>query len=289
MDPTRVHSEINGLRLVVKHHAFVDSDERRWLRGAELAALLVLGLPISLWSLGFMWAWEVSPWVLVGASCLGLILFLALRVARRRAKDRPGTRSITCECNAGAPDARLQCYGEPAEIKALREVTPRCVEPVIVRGSSWCVVYRRRVSIAQLIDWVLAATILSLGVVCAMRFGLRTVTLVVVLSALPVCAILARVCPVYLRVTPGKLEILDAPFWRLRVRRVESVDLLRSHIVCDYSRQRVDIGQAERLDGADITVRLNAVREPHRFVRALFHGAISEWETRDLPNDQLLG
>ena len=108
--------------------------------------------------------------------------------------------------------------------------------------------------------------------------------------------------PIYYRVTPGMLEGLWYSGVRSRVVSHTTLPLRNARIICHYDRHRLEIATLKGRGGPEhkedaqtsqrrltVDIDLRKVRHRHRFVEAVFRGAMCAHSAPSLPSDTLVG
>ena len=192
-----------------------------------------------------------------------------------------------------APIARREvhpgflCYGDSRELEAFTFSNTEFFEPIVIPFARWSL---------GVGEWF--ALILALGVAYLGRFllGLSLPTILLFSIAIFVTVALLRfITASYYRISPGRLEILEAPFLfgALRLKRRLSLDLLA--ITCRFDRKELTIARklqaSSGVSPADYleTVDLSRVARPHEFARALLRGTICSHRAPELPENSLIG
>lgn len=239
-----------------------------------------LGRYLELVGVGSLFAcpWGgVFPALLVAACCLGGSIGITAWVdwANWRVRKRPSLRFDSFEA-----EHRLQCVGENAELEALGELRDVFFEPVIVRAiptvrftSPLGVELRqfRPLALGVVLASGGAGLILSLFLISHNPLlGWLT------LFATMLCVELGVVgwSGTFYRVVPGRLERLRAGIFTSRVRVDGTVNLLEATVVCRYDKGVLEF-PAQGSQGGLQLIRLDGIPERHRFVKAVFMGAIS--------------
>lgn len=91
--------------------------------------------------------------------------------------------------------------------------------------------------------------------------------------------------PTYLRVLPGRLEVIHHTAWSRRPYAVERFDLRKPVITVDLHRcfVRIDVGPKPFEFG------ILFMRERRRFIHLLFLAAMSSYDPPPMPDDRLTG
>jgi hypothetical protein len=224
-----------------------------------------------------------------GLKFLGLILVSAAWVTVLRLRLPP---KAMIERWSGVPfhpdrGARVACTGSPedlARLERLGPVDPEAFEPYIVRAANPMPSPRQRLA-----NLAAFAGAMGAGVV----FGLSEVgrgfsvaaPVFMVGTAMAIATVSSRLWPVYLRVSPGRLDVVRFDLWGRAVGGVERHDLRSSAVLVDIGQSCVFIARG----GVTRDVAFGGVRDRHALAHAVLRGALCRAETPPLPDDSLVG
>lgn len=213
---------------------------------------------------------------------MGLMVVGALAVALCQAVVmRWRRRAVIGRLPEPFDGARLNAFGRPEELAPLAELRDTCFEPVIMERmmAGWSILGVVVSGFAVVLCLALLLDSLTPGLGLPVNIG-------VAVYPLGMCSIwlIQRLRPTYYRIVPGRMDIMRFSVLTNRATIVDRWDLRNAHITVRFDRRRVGLGMSETKH-----VRLFGLAEPHRFVAALFQGAISTHEPPPLPDDALLG
>ncbi len=233
--------------------------------------------------MGFAICYEViSPFfagnmtrIMIGLLFVGgvtAVIYRAVVIRRRR-------RPVIGRLPEPFDGARLNAFGRPEELAPLAELRDTCFEPVIMERelAGWSIVSVVLLGSAVALLLRLFLDLLTPGLIGNVSFLLYPIGMFIVW-------LIQRLRPTYYRIVPGRMDIMRFSVLTNRATIVDRWDLRNSHITVRFDRQLVGLGMSETRH-----VRLAGLTEPHRFVAAVFQGAISTHETPPLPDDALLG
>ena len=179
------------------------------------------------------------------------------------------------------------CYGDLRELNAFADSNNEFFEPIIIPFARWS---------QGAGEWVAIALVLGIAYLGRLRLGLSLPTIALWSIAIFVAASLVRfITASYYRISPGRLDILDAPFLvgNLRLKRWLALDSLA--ITCRFDEQTLTFESRETTargagqGNESETIDLSRVARPHEFVLALYRGTISTHHAPELPDDELIG
>jgi hypothetical protein len=206
--------------------------------------------------------------------CYG-VLFVGVYLNRTARRVRFEMRQAA----EGVPEhppkgSRLHCIGIPSELPMLVEM------PSVFFESQ---VYRARFTTPVVALCLVIAVPFAAASNVADQLGHTVV------QAACACAAVAVLLPpffqpVYYRVSPARLEVLYYGFLRRKPIHIEEYDLRQAHIVADFRRNRITIGQ-RRKPGMNYLLWFMPDRK--EFVHRLFLAAISKYRSPELPRDTL--
>jgi hypothetical protein len=234
-------------------------------RGYEIAGVVCLAAAIF---------WRV-PLLILALAALGVWLIVSGVIhVRSRAK---------CRGYAATPgDGRLLCYGNPEELRSLEQLEDIMFDPVIVQTSPFEQSPAKRVPVGALSLALLLIALLVLDFTppVSLSIGLGF------LAAWQLVYYLGY--PLYYRVSPGILEVLEYELIPRRPPTRTVVPLDSARICCRYDERRLTI-EPESEELPAVTISLERLPQATRFVRAVFQSAVSSHRGPLLPTDELLG
>jgi hypothetical protein len=213
--------------------------------------------------------------VVIGLVFVGVVAFLICQsVVRRRCR-----RAVVGRLPEPFDGARLNAFGLPEELAPLAELRDTSFEPVIMERmmAEWSMVRIVVLGCALAISLRLLLDLLTPGLAGPVGSLSYPIGLLIVW-------LIQRLRPTYYRIVPGRMDIMRFSVLTNRATILDRWDLRNAHITVRFERQRVGLGMSETKH-----VRLFGLAEPHRFVAAVFQGAISTHEAPPLPDDALLG
>lgn len=191
------------------------------------------------------------------------------------------------------PRARVRCIVPDAIFMRLRQRGPvldHPFEPRIFAGF-FAVTPTR----GTIITFVI---LMTAGVVGAFIFGLAHPATSVMMPGmqLPIASGIASIVlflarPTYLRVVPGRIDVLHYTVLTRRAVRTESVDLRAARVTVDFPRKHViinPVGAIPALDGST-SFWFGWMPRSGEFVHTVLQAAICSAPTPELPPDELVG
>jgi len=200
----------------------------------------------------------------------------------------PPYRGVHLANDGSGASGRLTCYGAPSELAPLAQLCGYHFGPAVF-------VARKPTEGLALRDKVPGRTIVIESAKLIALLGLwycQTPLIVIVAVALILFVghplLFSYLHTAYMRVSPQRLEILDAWLWRARPSRRRCIDLAMTSITCHYDKQELRIGAD--CDLADqLLVDLRSLDTPHAFVQCVFEAATCPESAPSLPDDAILG
>ncbi len=220
--------------------------------------------------------------VLAGGVVLaGLIAWVILKRS-----GGPPKETILAAMRPLDSSARVRCHGKPVfigRILAREPIGDTMFEPCVFRGTGATPAtgQRKVVSFA-------AGILLGVGLIYAQIHYWHRVQgayLDVLLAIGAGIAVGAWVFPTYLRVVPGRIDIMECGLLGRRILSVDRIDLRSQPVVVDLNRQVVRIGP----DPTPRTIAFGAVWDNWGFAHAVLMGAVSTATPPPLPDDALVG
>lgn len=179
--------------------------------------------------------------------------------------------------------SRLIAFGNLYNLSHLTEISNQPFEPIIIErhmvvSSMWWVFgtgMLAGVMLNMFVIWFGGPLSGTPGLLAGLGFGVASV-----LFWIP-----ARLKPLYYRIVPGRLDIMQFSLLQKRALLIRRIDLTMARIRVEFAKQTIEI-QSPR-DGR-LRLRLFNVSEPLEFVRGLFQGALCTHPAPPLSDDQLL-
>jgi hypothetical protein len=169
----------------------------------------------------------------------------------------------------------------------IKEIANMPFEPQVFRASI-AQSFTRATGIARLalsfpIAVLIWATFEYVGL--SSRFFAINLLLYFWIAFLLASAIVAWIRPTYIRIVPGRLDVMQFSGLSWRAVRTSSWDLARARVLIDSRRGVAFVDDAD--ESLEFSLRL--MRERQGFARALFMAALSTHPPAPLPADELLG
>jgi hypothetical protein len=258
-------------------------DQQIWYAGF-CTAILLIG-----WALNNIP--KPNPWLLAALAGLVVVMLVVLVVfLRRRRKPLDGEIEDPPILRRSA--ARVRCAGDVPLMLAIRARGPfdpeLAFEPVI-RATTFAVPQRKALRWTFEVLRVVLALALIFG--APMLFSVRSAGCVFPMLCFAVGTLIAGalvllLAPTYVRITPGKLEIMRFGFAQ-RTPEIETFDLSRATIWAWVGKKAfIETGSP---DAKRLVIHLNAIRSREEFTHALLWAGVSKVRAPELPRDDLLG
>lgn len=257
----------SSIQSVVVEHQFPKRDLPVMLQRLEewLAVLLTLGLffVVGFYRDHVLWVFAVF---------VGLVVVVrAWKWLITWQTQRTSAGNGLAETNSESA-SRLTCYGEPIELRPLRELRAEALEPIVARRRPT----RRRTllnaPVAEALSlWELGGLVVILGL---LLLGWRTwVILVLVGVASLIKMVISQWLAESYQVADGQLEVIRRRERSDVTRPRRVVPLADARVVCRYHTQRLSITPAG--EGAKpMEIDLSSLRRPHAFAQAVFQSAL---------------
>jgi hypothetical protein len=269
----------------VRHRRPVLDVSPWYARGSRYLEFLGLG------SLFFFAFGTVGSPLVVAAVCFGTSIAVSAWSGwanRRHRQARPRVRD-----ELGGP-MRLTCVGEEVELAPLSELPCALFEPIVVEvlpALRFDAPLGRELGQFSSSGLALAVAIGAAGIVGS--FAVLLYDPFAGWCALLVAMVLFEAAVVltgrkYLRVSPGRLEVLCPSLFSSKVRVIRTLDLITAQITCRYDKGLLEIAEPA-LCSQPLLIGLDGVPERHRLVEGVFRGAIATANVAALPEDALLG
>jgi hypothetical protein len=236
-----------------------------WIYPTCMLVYRVLGFTVLMWAV----------------PCVAGVVYVVLSIRSKRAKDPNSPKMLpnpspACRINCVMPQTQLAAYGSLEDMQ---------FEPAVQRSFS----YRYLRPFMKVAAWTCFAISAVVIHYVALRIGwssnwVNSINYVFYIG-LPVSFVfVAWMCPTYLRIVPGRLDVMHLSNFGGEAR-IERWDLRRARILIDMSKGVVFIDERDRHG----EVCLFDVSRPRRLVYCLLLGAISTHEPPPLPDDELVG
>jgi len=273
-----------AVTVIVVEHPWASTDRRA--RSGVWPHVLIISALVSMAILRWLPLGPTPAFVSLLVLACGIGVGLIVLGRRNRvlpACAKPGERHPQIPPEADGA-TRLVCYGTVRELAEMQELTPVAFEPYFPEYA-WDWLPRRR-GLAELL-FALA----FLGWAVASCF----VIVPPLYTALAACAPLwvlwasGRVGRPYIRVVPGRLDLLRGQRWLPKVSLLRSVDLRNARIECRFDRRQMRITPCGREAQEPLEIDLAALEAPHAFAKVVFQAAVCDRPAPPLPEDALLG
>jgi len=229
-------------------------------------------------------AMRTFPAMIIGLPCAAACLLApALWTWKRRSAARRWWRGSIGGERSGDPN--LVCIGDPLELMQFLDVPNVETEPVIIRrvsvdpyhlghnvhgGLAFAIIAIGLLPLFLLPNWEVWMTLAILAMWCiALRMG-------------------ALLRPIYYRVVPGRLDIMQFGLLRTKPTSCESVPLRRARISCDLKKCVLKI-LPNANSAPERVIPLRELDCPLDLILAAFRAAALDREAAPLPRDELLG
>lgn len=238
--------------------------------------------------------WSVA--VEIGLLCVMLGGVAAFAIVWRRRAARRLALSAANPPLESLPDARVVCAGTAAELAPFGPLTDLPFEPAVFWASFARPMPRRTL-------WWLVAGGLIAGIVVSFTLrqvvGLRDMIVYPIWVSLALVFVLYAACwPTYLRVTPGRLELLCYSAFRRAPALVREHDLRTCRVIVDLPRRLLFMDPPLTVGGQTTSAEAGQpaaeycfalVPGAERFAHRVLLGAISRYIAPPLPADELIG
>lgn len=260
--------------------------------GGSDASAIGLFFAVVLLGLSLLWPRQIviGGWIWGGFITIVGVLFVLMDWRRTPGlpNDAPVSSSEHWENVSPYPDpsVRVACTGAPFELARVHADGPivdAAFEPVVAYAPAAGSLGRLGVVSAVVMTGVIGVPIGLLSY--ALHQSVSAVLPSVIFAALLSGKLVGHVWPSYIRVTPGRLDVLICTFLGRRIVRCRSYDLRTRAVLVDMSQNCVFLATKD----ATTEVLLHGTAEPVTIARAVLAGAISTAPTPALPKDTLLG
>lgn len=216
-----------------------------------------------------------------GVTVVAFVGFLLARRVGRAERDR-------CMASIRPSDTpgRVRCVGKVtriARILAMEPIADRMFEPQVFRGTGAV-----KSSGPKRAAQVVIGVVVALGALWAQWHFLHhaaNVHMDVIIAIGAAMIIGGAMFPTYLRVVPGRIDVMECGWLGKRILSVKRIDLRTRRITVDLNRQIVQAG-----DAADApTIAFGAVWDNWSFAHAVLMASVSTHEPAPLPDDALIG
>lgn len=216
---------------------------------------------------------------------LWILPFVYLAAVARKSKRLD--RELAGTIPPPIPDARVRAVGRPEQLAPLMGFPNEFFEPRVFRDIESQPVWYRVLLVAVIcILYIAAFLLIQSNAVSGPRFLDPLVRMSPSLGLILGFWLMIQLNARYLRLVPGRLDVLQGGLFRDRMWLVESRDLRRSKISVRFDKTAIEI---ESSDKTALTIRFGGVNSPLQFVHDLLEAAVSTHPAPALPDDALLG
>ena len=247
-------------------------DESPWFaRSSRYLEFFGLG------SLFFFAFGTLASSLIVAAVCFGGSIAISASRDWANRRHRKGGSRLREEVSG---PGRITCIGEEVELAPLSELPEASFEPIVVQvlpALRFDAPLGRELGQFSKVGLVLAGVVGAGGIVGSLALlsyqvfaGWCALLVTMVLLEATVVVMGAK----YLRVSPGRLDVLRPRLLSSKLRLIRSLDLVGAEITCRYDKGLLEIAEP----GSSLRpflIRLDGVPERHRFVEGVFRGAIA--------------
>lgn len=192
---------------------------------------------------------------------------------------RPTTWSLVGELPAYS--ARVACVGQVLDLRAFARQGPIRDEFLEVFSS-----YAPQALRTRAITWMLPLSSgLVLAIVTIWAVGLERSVFGWAVGLLTSASLSVLLWPTILRITSGKLEILERTMLNTRTLTQTTFDLRQSAVLVDLNQEVVFIAR----DGRTHEVWIKSAADPHAIAAAILRAAVSTHVAPALPDDAIVG
>lgn len=220
----------------------------------------------------------------IGAGCL--VALAMLWPGRTRKAEVERAKALATEKTP--PEARVRVHGKPrmlAKVMREGEVADRMFEPRVFYAIAATKSGRAR-KVTQIVAFCIVLTAMVCLQVMARGWRGSPVQYYHVLIALGAAALIGSlVFPTYLRVVPGRIDVMECGWLGLAIREVKKVSLREGPVVVDLRGQFCTVSPGQN----STSISYAAIRDRWAFVHAVLEAAVSTAEPPVLPDDELVG
>jgi len=248
-----------------------------------LAGVCVIGAMFA--GLGyFARAWVALVATGAGVAILGVAIWVALRPSREAMAQAIATaRPLRL---LGSP--RVRCFGSARRLARVLEVGPiqnAMFEPVIVAAIAAVPAPKRRLRVQMIAGVLIFVAIECIGWAFEHR-PVGNIYVMFLVSSAGGLLVGGAVFPTYLRVVPGRLDVMECGWLGRQIIAVRRIDLRDKAIAIDLNTQVLLIDA----DSPKSTkIACGAIWDRWAFAHAVLMAAVSTHTPAPLPDDQLLG
>lgn len=235
-----------------------------------------------------VFGWPVLRPVSLAAICAFGIA--TLWFTRRHGWRGRKSELFSATCIAGNAQDRITCIGERSVFRTFGEFTDVAFEPTVFFapvGFHMKRSTRRWLALGQTIALLALALVVKHVVFSPWwDWGANNGmvgALLIMSSALVGAGMEAAMFPVYIRIVPGRMDIMEFFAWSAKARVVRSYDLRESRIVLELKSMRVFIGGTE-----DKVLSIALVPRRMRVAYMLLLAALSSHTAAPLPANRLV-
>lgn len=228
----------------------------------------------------------ITPWMglVAGLAAVGLIALGLWLLDRPSAEHR---RLAEQSMRPIQPGARIRCEGKPAAVARIVSLDPIedvLFEPRVFLGVAAVPSHSLRKTVQIAVGILVGVALFASQ--AYFRKNMGGCAYVYIMLAIG-SGLLAGgiIFPTYLRVIPGRLDIMECTFLGRQVLSVRKIDLRTQQVVVDLQQQLVIVG-----DAADAPkFAFGAVWDRWGFAHAVLQAAVSTHTPPPLPDDELVG
>jgi hypothetical protein len=188
--------------------------------------------------------------------------------------------------NGPGMPARVRCVGKVrrlARVLSQEPIVDRMFEPQVYRGTG-AIKSTGRKQAAQIVIGIAVAAAVVVGQWYFFR-QIGNVYLDFMIAVGAAMVIGGAMFPTYLRVVPGRIDVMECGWLGKQILSVKRIDLRTKPIIVDLNRQLVQVGEA-----ADAPkIAFGAVWDNWGFAHAVLEAAVSTHTPPPLPDDALIG
>ncbi len=221
-----------------------------------------------------------------GFGCLLLMVGLVIAAIWQHVQIMRRNRAAASLDASPDENYRLRCVGLPAEVQQHGSFADVPFEPSIFNGS-FTLPYTRRVWWAAAAIGLVAFAGLRLGNWVTTGSAFRNLAWDATVLPLPIWGVVALLWPTYLRVVPGRLDVVHYGRFPRRRAEVWSMSLRDARILVDLRRMRVRIDSPD--EGAPVEFSIGLLPRRTRFAYMLFLAAMSSYQPPPIADGELTG
>ncbi len=253
----------------------------RQVRAFGEVAWVLIVFGVSYLFMSYVISGPVSLWVAATVTAMAVIARLALgRVASKHVK----TAKVWMEVSPIS--SRVLCVGVPrkiARVAALGPIEDRMFEPQVFLAVGSTKSPRRK-QIVQIVSGVLIV-IIATWIEWNFMHRITAPYILFIAGIGGAMLVGSAVYPTYLRVVPGRIDIMECALLGHRIISVRRIDLRTRAVTLDAGKQMLHIDSIPYAQ----TIPFSAIWNAYGFAHAALSAAISTHEPAPLPDDALIG